>query len=76
MTEENRDRSGRLRVPFFVKLIREFVDERRKYSPDEFKTYVEGLGILTREDRDCESNGYEKWKHRIDRAAQKVFTDV
>ena len=27
-------------------------------------------------DWDYEVNGYPKWKHRVDRAAQKVLTDV
>ena len=76
MIQENRDNSGRLRVPFFVQLIRKYLDERGSYNPDEFKTYVEGLEVLAQADWECESNGYAKWKHRIDRAAQKVFTDI
>ena len=75
MAEENRDRKRRLRVPYFVKLIREY-SASRKYVPIEFKRYVESLGVLTAADYDTEQNGYQKWKHRIDRAAQKVFTDI
>ena len=76
MIEEDRDSKGRLRVPLVIKLIREFHVERGVYDAGSFKSYVEKLGILKRPDWDCETNGYSKWKHRIDRAAQKVFTDV
>ena len=76
MIAEDRDAYGRLRVPFFVKLIREFCKNLRSYNSDDFKMHVEALGILMKADWDCESNGYAKWKHRIDRAAQKVFTDI
>jgi hypothetical protein len=37
---------------------------------------VESLGILKTPDWDYEANGYPKWKHRIDRAAQKVQTGI
>jgi hypothetical protein len=76
MIEEDRDSKGRLRVPYFIKLIREFCNERSAYDAGNFKLYVESLKILKKIDWDCESNGYPKWKHRIDRAAQKVFTDI
>jgi hypothetical protein len=72
---EDRDQNGRLRVPFFVELLREY-KQGNHYDPHEFKAYVERLNILTNADRECENNGYAKWKHRIDRAAQKVFTDI
>jgi hypothetical protein len=76
MIAQDRDAKGRLRFPFYVKLIRKFRLEHGFYNPDDFKMHVEGLGILTKQDRDCESNGYAKWKHRIDRARQKVFTNI
>lgn len=72
----DRDIHGRLRVPFFVRLICEFCAKCGPYNSDTFKTYVAGLEILTDADWDLESNGYAKWKHRIDRAWQKVSTDV
>jgi len=37
---------------------------------------VNQSGLLSAADRDAEENGYAKWKHRVDRAAQKVFTRV
>jgi len=46
------------------------------YNADKFKMYVAELGVSTKADWDCESNGYAKWKHRADRAAQKVLTSV
>ena len=76
MIAQDRDTNGRLRVPFFVKLIHEFRDPFGTYNADKFKMYVEALGVLTKSDWDCESNGYAKWKHRADRAAQKVLTNV
>jgi len=76
MIAEDRDAKGRLRVPFFVKLIREFRDIHGFYNPDAFKLYVDGLGVLSKVDWDCEIKGYAKWKHRVDRAAQKVLTNI
>jgi hypothetical protein len=76
MIAQNRDAHGRLRVPFFVNLICEYRGRHGFYNPGNFKLYVEGLGILTPPDRACESCGYAKWKHRIDRAAQRVFTNI
>ena len=76
MDIKKRDVEGRLRVPFFVDAISEYMVGRSKYEAKEFKEYVERLGVLTAKDWDAENNGYPKWKHRIDRAAQKFFTDV
>jgi len=76
MIIENRDNSGRLRVPYFVELIRGFLVEHGIYISADFKSYVESLNILKTPDWDYEVNGYPKWKHRVDRAAQKVLTDV
>ncbi len=76
MIEEDRDSQGRLRVPYFRKLIREYLETHRQYVAQEFKDYVERLGVLARADQYHERNGYTIWKHRVDRARQKVFTDV
>ena len=76
MIAPERDANGRLKVPFFVSLIREFLGKFSSYDPDAFKVFVEGLGLLTQADWDCERNGYTKWKHRVDRAAQRVFTGI
>ncbi len=76
MIPPERDVNGRLRVPFFVKLIREHLGKFSTYIPDAFKMYVEALGVLTQADWESESNGYPKWKHRIDRAWQKVRTGI
>ncbi len=75
MTTE-RDSAGRLRVPFFVDLMRQYMGLGVAYEAAEFKRYVEQRGVLSEADWDAEENGYAKWKHRVDRAAQKVFTDV
>jgi hypothetical protein len=72
MTTE-RDSAGRLRVPFFAELITEQVTT---YEAARFKRYVEQCGLLCTADWDSEKNGYPKWKHRVDRAAQKVFTGI
>jgi hypothetical protein len=71
-----RDSGGRLRVPFFVGLMRDYVERGVAYEPAEFKRYVEQRELLSAADWDAEGNGYAKWKHRVDRAAQKIFTDV
>jgi hypothetical protein len=76
MIAEIRDDYGRLRVPYFIGLIRSFLDESRIYNSSDFKLYVESLGILKTPDWGSERNGYPKWKHRIDRAAQKVLTGI
>ena len=75
MTRE-RDGGGRLRVPFIVRLMRDYMEQGVAYEPVDFKRYVEQRGLLSAADWDAEENGYAKWKHRVDRAAQKVFTDV
>ena len=59
-----------------MKLIREFIEKFGSYNADKFKIYVEGLDVLTKLDWDCEANRYATWKHRVDRAAQKVLTTV
>src|SRR2546425_2733418 len=57
---QDRDANGRLRVPFFVRLIQEFLHPFGFYNADKFKMYVVDLGVLTKADWDCESNGYAK----------------
>jgi hypothetical protein len=76
MLEEQRDQNGRLRVHFFVKLIRDWLAQGNNYDAACFKQYVQELGILAKPDQDLERNGYSKWKHRTDRAAQKVLTGI
>lgn len=75
-TQNDRDASGRLRVPFFIRLIYQFLDQFGDYNPTNFKMFVQEIGVLTERDWDTESNGYAKWKHRVDRAAQKVLTNI
>ena len=72
----HRDNEGRLRVPFFIDLMREYMEHGNAYAPAAFKLHVEQRGVLSASDWHAEKNGYAKWKHRVDRAAQKVFTDV
>jgi hypothetical protein len=73
---EDRDDDGRLRVPYFEALIRERYPNGNGYKAGEFKSFVEASGVLRDADRDLEANGYEKWKHRVDRAAQRVLTGI
>jgi hypothetical protein len=56
--------------------MRDYVERGVAYEPAEFKRYVEQRELLSAADWDAEGNGYAKWKHRVDRAAQKIFTDV
>ena len=74
--EEQRDSEGRLKVPFFVAALQAYMEFKGQYKPQEFKEHIEAMEILTDADWELENNGYAKWKHRVDRAAQKVFTDV
>jgi hypothetical protein len=67
---------GVLRVPCFLCLIGQYMAELRTYDAGRFKVYVESLGVLRAADWQSEANGYAKWKHRTDRAAQKFFTGV
>jgi len=76
MVAEQRDSNGRLRVPYFINLIGDYMSTRSTYNAAEFKLFVERLGVLQTADWEPESNGYTIWKHRVDRARQKVFTDV
>lgn len=76
MKMKHRDGRGRLRVGFFTDLIVKEYPSRAHYNANEFKDYVVGLDVLAGSDWDCESNGYTKWKHRVDRAAQRVFTGI
>jgi len=52
---ENRDSCGRLRVPYFIKLIRNFLVERGIYHSGDFKSYLESLGILKTPDWDLKA---------------------
>jgi len=52
------------------------MEKGNTYEPSAFKYYVNQSGLLSAADWDAEENGYVKWKHRVDRAAQKVFTRV
>lgn len=45
---EDRDNNGRLRVPYFVKLISDFLAKRGIYNAGDFKSYVESLVFLKR----------------------------
>jgi len=76
MIAEYRDRHGRLRIPYFLSLLSEYMTGRTDYNAATFKRYVEKLGVLTGGDCDTEGNGHVYWKHRIDRAAQKYFTHI
>jgi hypothetical protein len=76
MIPERRDAEGRLKVPYFIALLEDYMERKSGYTADEFKHYVEGLDVLRPADWETEQNGYVKWKHRVDRAAQKVFTDI
>jgi hypothetical protein len=76
MIEEDRDDQERLKVPYFEKLIREQYPSGTGYHAGEFKNLVEASGVLRDADWDLETNGYPKWKHRADRAAQKILTGI
>jgi hypothetical protein len=76
MNKEHRDTEGRLKVPYFSKLINDYRGENGTYVAKKFKQYVINLRILAPQDFELEKNGYPIWKHRIDRAAQKVFTGI
>ena len=71
-----RDSEGRLRVPYFVQVLKEYLRGKETYVAREFKRHIEELGVLAPADWGTEANGYLKWMHRVDRAAQKVLTDI
>ncbi len=73
---EDRGKDGRLRVAYYVELIKSDMNRGHQFTSAAFKHSVEALGVLRPVDRDPEGNGYSKWKHRIDRARQRVVTGV
>jgi hypothetical protein len=65
-----------LKFHIFENLIRERYPDGNGYHAGGFKNFVEDSGALQDADRTLETNGYAKWKHRVDRAAQKVLTGI
>ena len=76
MVPEIRNGQGRLRVPYFIALIREYIALGNTYNEAEFKDYVVGLGVLRSPDLKRDSTGAVYWKHSSNRAWQKVHTNI
>lgn len=69
-----RNHNGHIRTDFFRTLILIYLFvKNEKYSPREFKMYVESLNILKDEDYQLMgTRDYEIWKHHIDAAKQSL----
>lgn len=69
-----RNEDGRIPTPHFKNMITMYTFEKGKYTPSEFKNYIESLNILN--DKDWEkmaTKDYPKWKHYIDAAKQQLL---
>jgi hypothetical protein len=76
MMPESRDRKGRLRVGYFIASGEVFKAKKGYYDSGEFKLQIEKSGVLR--DEDWHSDGKHKytWRHRVDRATQRILTGI
>lgn len=76
MIAESRDNDGKLTVAYFIALGREFKDKKGYYDSDEFKAQISKSGVLRAEDWLPDGEHKHTWRHRVDRATQKINTGV
>jgi hypothetical protein len=77
MIPESRDSNGKLRVGYFVELGRHFKSDQGNYDAHKFKAFVENSGVLQPQDWKPDGNYHKHtWKHRVERATQKILTGI
>lgn len=76
MLPESRDKDGKLKVGYYKALGLKFKAEKGYYQSDEFKTKISHSGILHSEDWLPDGEHRHTWRHRVDRATQKINTGI
>jgi hypothetical protein len=76
MIPQIRDQNGKLKVGYFMQLAREFKAKKRYYNSDEFKSEVAISGVLHPEDWLPDGAHKHTWRHRVDRATQRINTGI
>ena len=76
MIPESRDKNGKLRVGYFRALAEEFKARKGYYRSEEFKTEIQQSDILNNEDWLPDGEHKHTWRHRVDRATQKINTGI
>jgi hypothetical protein len=71
-----RDSCGRLRVGYFIAWGEEFRRKKGYYDSDEFKLQVSESGVLHDEDWLPDGQHGHTWRHRVDRATQRILTGI
>ncbi|MDB6111362.1 MAG: hypothetical protein JWR69_3112 [Pedosphaera sp.] len=65
----------RIMQGYFNRLL-EFKTQKGYYNSDEFKTEIEKTGCLHMEDWLPDGEHKHTWRHRVDRATQKINTGI
>jgi hypothetical protein len=76
MIPEMRDQNGKLKVGYFKQLAQVFKAKKGYYNSDELKSQVAKSGVLHPEDWSPDGEHKHTWRHRVDRATQKINTDI
>lgn len=73
---DKRDSFGKLQVPFFIDLGRAYKSQNGSYNSDAFKSLILGSGVLKDVDFEPDGEHQETWRHRVDRATQRINTGI
>jgi hypothetical protein len=76
MIPEDRDKSGKLRVGYFIALGEAFKAQKGYYNQGELKNEIEKSGILKSEDWESDGTHQHTWRHRVERATQRIQTGI
>ncbi len=76
MIPESRGTNGKLKVGYFIALGRIFKTEKGYYDSDEFKAEISQSGVLHSEDWLPDGEHEHTWRHRVDRATQRINTGI
>ena len=76
MIPEDRDKHGKLRVGYFIALGLAFKAKAGYYNQAEFKLAIESAGVLKPADWESDGSHAYTWKHRVERATQRINTGI
>jgi hypothetical protein len=76
MIPEDRDEKGKLRVGYFIEMGMAFKAAHGRYDQKKFKLLIENAGVLKAEDWESDGSHPHTWKHRVERATQRINTGI
>jgi hypothetical protein len=76
MIPEDRDKSGKLRVGYFIALGMKFAAQKGYYNQAEFKDEIEKSTVLKPQDWESDGTHKHTWRHRVERATQRIRTGI